>query len=129
MHPYSFDESKFEFEYTLNGIEMFNDDNYSSSINYKGNNHLKSGYNDIIGIEPLYEGEKAEVRKLWNLAYNANQKRIEFAQKVIDIPNQYFTDPEKLIGFEFNEYNSRRHPKYKFDKDILIKMLSDLQKK
>lgn len=128
MHPYEFDNAKFIFDYSYNFDGELNEDNFDVTIDYMDNGHLREGYTDIMAIEALYGGEKVAVKDLWSSIRDANDNKKKFNSQLVgeEIPDDWFTSPKAVLRYDFSEENSRTHQKYKFYKDLYLKMKQDL---
>lgn len=129
MNPYSFEESAFRFTYSYNGAGDLNSSNFKVEIDYQGNDLLKKGYNKITGIEPIYKEMRKELHALWTKMKNLNNSRLKFAKELLhDVEFDNLINSESVLGYVFEEKNSRIYACYKFNKDLYTLIRKDFTK-
>lgn len=125
QHPYAFDESMFSFDINYNGEGEFNPNNFDVSIDYHENAQLSIGYNHILAVEDKYRRDKARIKELWHRVKSTNNSRLKLLSLTLGkvTENDFFLDPEIILGYPINDDSSREYEKYKFSKDLVIKMI------
>lgn len=129
MHPYSFDDSSFLFTYSYNGAGDLDLENYKINIDYLGNNHLKKGYNEITATEPIYKKMVIELKALWERMRDLNNSRLKFAKELLpDADVEELISSKSVLGYVFEEKNSKIYACYKFNKDLYTMIRKDFTK-
>ncbi|MDE7413177.1 MAG: HNH endonuclease [Muribaculaceae bacterium] len=126
MNPYSFDEGSFIFTYSYNGAGDLDSTNFKVGIDYLNNIHLEKGYNEITAVEPIYKKMNKELHALWTQMRNLNNSRLKFAKVLL--PNAEIDDlisNTSVLGYVFEERNSRIYAYYKFNKDLYTLIRKD----
>lgn len=118
-YPHNFDSASFNFTCTYDGGDIYDESGYHIDIDYYGNLNLKKGYNDIIPIQPYYQGMTHIPVQIMVSIYEQNQEYINMTSHITGLDKSLFIPSLKSIcGFSDSNEDACRNEKHKFRVDI-----------
>ena len=116
MHPYDFDNSSVWFSYIPPTAQS---PEFKVVVNYI-NDHLKEGYNHVLGIQSRYETYSKDVEDMHDrmLSY-LSDNAIQYSVDTFGLPKR-FERTYVILMLSFNPWkrNPSQTQKYKFLSDI-----------
>jgi len=123
-YPYKFDGNKVKIKYVLNGTAYNEDSNFDVKVDYGGDIDLKKGCNEFLKLEEFYKLHNIEVAGMYRqMMILASMAKMYYQKLGVKKPWLKPT-PMLLLGFNFNDDNSRKYMLYKFKHDVYIQMMS-----
>lgn len=123
MNPYLFRTEAFEFYYDMNQADYLKDTAYEVMIDYHGDDDLKDGYSNKLGLITLYKEKRFMLVDIYKMMNGFSEDYLSLNRNLgVEIERP---DLERVLCYDISEENSRRYPCYKFRLDMAKKMIED----
>lgn len=112
IYPYEFNNNLIDFKPDILKSDYYDDSSFAVTIDYRGNADLEKAMKDELKLEAFYKYHNHEVGDIFRQLLLLQSKAKIYYKAFGITPTAFNPTPKLILGFSFNEKNSRNELLY-----------------